>query len=190
MNTKIRVDKKWQVVFGVCVLFLGLTLIKYVDQSRQIVPLQEVFDSSVFDVDEEMRAMDLGEFKEHSAPLIEKSLSAILAERTPEPKPERRVLTTDREDYVLGTGKQYTIFYYLSLLSPQSALGEQVKGLRRELYANPSEIRREEIRKELNALLKHTEFTKAINAVVLMPSDDTQHAPNHRHLHDAHDTKH
>ena len=74
MNMKIRVSKKWQVVFGICVLLLGLTLIRYTDKSREIVPIQEVLDSSIFDVDEEMRAIGLGEFKQHSAPLIEKAL--------------------------------------------------------------------------------------------------------------------
>lgn len=190
MNTKIRVPKKWQAVFGICVPLLGLMLIKYTHKPREIVPPQEVFDSSVFEVDEEMRAIDLGESKQHSAPLIEKSLSAILAERTSEPKPVRRVLTTDREDYVLETGKQYTIFYFLPLLFPQSALGEQLKALRHELHANPSAVRKREIRKELNTLLKHTKFTKAINAVVLLPSQDSSDAHNHRHPQNAHDTKH
>ena len=187
---KIRVSKKWQVVFGICVLLLGLTLIRYTDKSREIVPIQEVLDSSIFDVDEEMRAIGLGESKQHSTPLIGKSLAGILAEKTPEPKPERRVLTTDREDYVLEAGKQYRIFYYLPLSFPQSALGEQARDLRRELYANPSTVRKREIRKELNTLLEHTEFTKAINAVVLLPFQDLSRVPNHHHPHNDHDAHH
>ena len=184
---KISEVKKWQVVFGICVLLLGLMLIRYTDKSREIIPIQEVFDSSIFDVDKEMRTIDLGESKQHSTPLIKKSLASILAKRTPEPKPARRVLTTDREDYVLETGKQYTIFYYLPLSSPQSALREQAKVLRGELYANPSAVRKQEIRKELDTLLKHTGFTKAINAVVLLPSQDSSHAPSYHHPHDQHD---
>ncbi len=187
---QIRLRKKWQVVFGICILLLGLMLIRYTDKSREVVPPQEDFDSSIFDVDEEMRAIGLGEFKQHSAPLIEKALSAILAKRMLEPKLVRRVLTTDREDYVLETGKQYTIFYYLPLLFSQSALEEQVRALRRELYANPSTMHKEEIRKELNPLLKHAEFTKAINAVVLLPSQDPNHVPNHHHPHNDHDAHH
>ena len=180
---KIRVVKKWQIVFGICVLLLGLMLIKRTDKSHEIIPPQEDFDSSIFDVDEEIRAIGLGESKQYSAPLVGKSLAGILAEKTSEPKPERRVLTTDREDYVLEVGKQYTIFYYLPLSFPKSVLGEQARDLRRELYANPSTVRKREIRKELNALLKHTEFTKAINAVVLLPSEDSSRAPNHHHPH-------
>lgn len=190
MNTKIRVSKKWQVVFGICVLLLGFALIRYTDKSREVVPNQELFDSSIFDVDEEMRTMGLGESKRHSTPLIGKSLAGILAEKTPEPKPERRVLTTDREDYVLETGKQYTICYYLPLSSSQSVLQEQARDLRGELYANPSTARKREIRKELNSLLKHTEFTKAINAVVLVPSQDSSRVPNHHHPHNDHDAHH
>ena len=187
---QIRLRKKWQVVFGICILLLGLMLIQYTDKSREVVPPQEDFDSSIFDVDEEMRAIGLGEFQQHSAPLIEKALSAILAKRMLEPKLVRRVLTTDREDYVLETGKQYTIFYYLPLLISQSALEEQVRALRHELYANLSTVRKREIRKELNALLKHTEFTKAINAVVFVPSQDSSPAPNHHHPHNDHDAHH
>ena len=74
-------------------------LIRYTDKSREVVPPQEDFDSSIFDVDEEMRAIGLGEFKQHSAPLIEKALSAILAKRMLEPKLVRRVLTTDTSDH-------------------------------------------------------------------------------------------
>ena len=190
MNTEIRMSKKWQVVFGICVLFLGLMLIKHMDKSREIIPPQEDFDSSIFDVDEEIRAIGLGESKQYSTPLIGKSLAGILAGKTSEPKPERRVLTTDREDYVLEVGKQYTIFYYLPLSFPKSVLGEQARDLRRELYANPSTARKREIRKEMNALLKHTKFTKAIKAVVLLPSRDLSHVPNHHHLHSDHDTHH
>ena len=171
-------------------LFLGLMLIKHTDKSREIVPPQEDFDSSIFDVDEAMRAIGLDESKKYNTPLIGKSLAGILAEKTSEPKPERQVLTTDREDYVLEAGKQYTIFYYLPLSFPKSALGERLKVLRRELYVNPSAVRKREIRKELNTLLKHTKFTKAINAVVLLPSQGSNHVPNHHHHHDAHDTKH
>ncbi len=96
---QIRLRKKWQVVFGICILLLGLMLIRYTDKSREVVPPQEDFDSSIFDVDEEMRAIGLGEFKQHSAPLIEKALSAILAKRMLEPKLVRRVLTTDTSDH-------------------------------------------------------------------------------------------
>ena len=187
---QIRLRKKWQVVFGICILLLGLMLIRYTDKSREIVPPQEDFDSSIFDVDEEMRGIGLDESKQHNTPLIGQSLAGILAEKTADPKPERQVLTTDREDYVLEAGKQYTIFYYLPLSFPKSVLGEQARDLRRELYANPSTVRKREIRKELNALLKHTEFTKAINAVVLLPSEDSSPAPNHHHPHNDHDAHH
>ena len=187
---KIRVPKKWQIIFGICLPLLGLMLIMYTHKSRRIVPPEEVFDSSAFNVDEEMRTIGLGESKQHRAPLIEKSLSAILAERRSEPNHAKRVLTTDREDYVLETGKQYTIFYFLPLLSLQSALGERLKVLRRELYANPSAVRKREIRKELNVLLKHTKFTKAINAVVLLPSQGSNHVPNHHHPHSDYDAHH
>ena len=40
-------------------------LIRYTDKSREVVPPQEDFDSSIFDVDEEMRAIGLGEHGIH-----------------------------------------------------------------------------------------------------------------------------
>ena len=187
--------QKRQVVPLLCVFLLGLIVLTSVHQSREVAlpeadPQLPDRTDHAFAVDKEISLIHFSESNQQKAPLIGKSLLSVLSESTLEPKPAKRRLITDRENYEVEAGKKHIVFYYHQLsLSPPS-LQDEVNALRFELYSNPSVVRQREIRTEMNSVLKHAEFTRVMHEVILCPLDDASSDHDASHRRDQHDHNH
>ena len=163
-------------------------MLRYVPKHQSMLPAETYRGNLAFAVDNEIKLTRLTEGNRRSAPLIGKSLLSLLTERS---KTTQQLLITDREDYKVQVEKKYTIFFHIPFVLSDPILQTQVDVFRNELYSNPPEKRKQEIRQKMNALLnKHAEFTRAVHELVLLPSQDPSYVPNHHHPHNDHDAHH
>ena len=178
-------DSRLQVVLLFCAVCIGLGLLRYVPKHQSVLSEETYQENPAFAIDDEMKLRLLTKVNQRSTPLIGKCLLSLLPERSKTPQ---QLLITDREDYKVQVEKKYMIFFYTPFVLSDPILETQVNALRNELYSNPPETRKQDIRQKMNALLdEHAEFTKAVHELVLFPSQDSSHAPSHHPPHNQHD---
>ena len=185
---KVIGDSRLQIVLLCCTVCIGLGIVRYVPKHQPMLSEETYRGNPAFTVDDKMKLIGLTEANQQSTLLIGKSLLSLLPERS---KSTQQILITDREDYKVQVEKKYTIFFYTPFVLSDPTLQTQINAFRNELYSNPPETRKQEIRQKMNTLLdKHAEFTRVVHELVLLPSQDPSYVPNYHHPHDAHDTKH
>ena len=178
----------YKLSFYSAVVCIGLGLLRYVPKYQPVLSEETYPENPAFVIDDEMKLRHLTEVNQRSTPLIGKSLLSLLPERS---KTTQQLLITDREDYKVQIEKKYTIFFYTPFMLSDPILQTQVDVFRNELYTNPPETRKQEIRQKMNVLLdEHAEFTKTVHELVLLPPQDSSHAPSHHHPHSEHNTQH
>ena len=175
-------DSRLQVVLLFCAVCIGLGLLRYVPKHQPVLSEEIYRENPAFAIDDEMKLRLFTKVNQRSTPLIGNCLLSLLPERSKTPQ---QLLITDREDYKVQVEKKYTIFFYIPFVLSDPILETQVKALRNELYSNPPETRKQDIRQKMNALLdEHAEFTRAVHELVLSPSQDSSHASSYHHPHD------
>ena len=157
---KVIGDSRLQIVLLCCTVCIGLGIVRYVPKHQPVLSEEAYRGDPAFTVDDEMNLIRLTEANQQSTPLIAKSLLSLLPERS---KTTQQLLITDREDYRVQVEKKYTIFFYTPFVLSDPTLQTQINALRNELYSNPPERRKKEIRQKMNTLLdKHAEFTRDV----------------------------